>query len=140
MPLIAFPKIVCLCGSTKFKEEFVRANMEETLSGNIVLSVGAYMHADNVLLEPQKRGLDILHLRKIDLANEVFFLNVRGYVGKSTARELAYACWLHKVLRWLDEEKGEEFMSANSHALGAMIAAFHGGQELPEFSEPLRQV
>lgn len=41
--------------------------------------------------EQAKPRLDELHLRKIDLADEVLILNVGGYIGESTARELAYA-------------------------------------------------
>jgi len=29
------PIVVCLCGSTRFKDEFVKANLRETLAGKI---------------------------------------------------------------------------------------------------------
>jgi hypothetical protein len=101
------PRIVCLCGSTRFYEAFQRANYEETIAGHIVLSVGFYMHAstggdtpwgigkvhgENVGCTPeQKVQLDELHKRKIDLADEVFVLNVDGYIGDSTRSEIEYA-------------------------------------------------
>lgn len=72
-----FPKIVCLCGSTKFMEAFYDANMRETLAGRIVLSVGMSSKGDCKPNEEQKRGLDELHLRKIDLADEVLILNCK---------------------------------------------------------------
>jgi hypothetical protein len=76
------PKIVCLCGSTRFKEAFERANREETLSGKIVLSVGMFGHSEGLDMSgPVKAMLDRLHLCKIDLADEVLVLNVGGYVG-----------------------------------------------------------
>jgi hypothetical protein len=78
------PKIVCLCGSTRFKDAFDEANYQETMTGNIVLSVGFFMHAtgnrhgEDVGATPeQKKALDELHKRKIDLADEVFVLNGR---------------------------------------------------------------
>ncbi len=86
-------KIVCLCGSTRFKQQFQEHNLKETLAGKIVLSVGCYMHSDPELgiTDEQKKKLDELHLRKIDLADEVLILNVGGYIGESTRRELQYA-------------------------------------------------
>ena len=44
--------------------------------------------------------MDELHLRKIDLADEVFIVNVNNYVGESTARELAYAIERKKKIRY----------------------------------------
>jgi hypothetical protein len=103
------PKVVCLCGSTRFYEAFQRANYEETMAGRIVLSVGFYPHcserAHGQLLgcsDAQKSALDDLHLRKIDLADEVLILNVGGYVGESTGRELAYAVQTGKAVRYLE--------------------------------------
>ena len=99
------PKIVCLCGSTRFKQEFIDANFEETMNGKIVLSVGWFSHADGNIYTPtpeEKTALDELHLRKIDLADEVFILNVGGYIGESTQRELNYAIAKGKPVRYLE--------------------------------------
>lgn len=116
---IARPTIVCLCGSTRFYGAFQRAQYEETMAGRIVLSVGFYRpspeseservryehHGENIGCTPeQKIALDALHLKKIDLADEVLILNVGGYIGESTARELAYARELVKVVRFLEPE------------------------------------
>lgn len=104
------PTIVCLCGSTRFYEAFQSANYEETMAGRIVLSVGFYphriaqVHGEDVgcTLE-QKIALDELHMRKIDLADEILVLNVDGYIGASTKREVAYAQAMGKRIRWLEE-------------------------------------
>lgn len=103
------PTIVCLCGSTRFYEAFQRANYEETMAGRIVLSVGFYPHSSKLAHgqkvgcdDEQKAKLDELHLRKIDLADQVLVLNVGGYVGDSTRREIAYAEQTGKPLRWLE--------------------------------------
>ena len=37
-------KVITLCGSTRFKDEFMRAQAELTLAGNIVISVGVFGH------------------------------------------------------------------------------------------------
>ena len=102
------PTIVCLCGSSRFKDAFDRANMEETLPGRIVLSIGTTRRSDQELLEAgdltaeQKKGLDALHLQKVALADEVLVLNVGGYLGESTRREVARAIQLVKLVRWLE--------------------------------------
>lgn len=107
------PTVVCLCGSTRFFAEFQRAQLEETLKGNIVLTIGCDMRSDDALfahMPPGERAqckamLDDLHLRKIDLADEVLILNVDGYIGDSTRGELEYARSLHKRIRWLEPDK-----------------------------------
>lgn len=105
------PVIVCLCGSTRFYKAFQQANYEETMKGNIVLSVGFYphaqeeMHGEQVGVTPdQKAALDELHLRKIDLADEVVILNVGGYIGSSTRSELQYAVEHGKRVRFLEDQ------------------------------------
>ena len=103
------PTIVCLCGSTRFMDAFDEVGWKETLDGKIVLSVGVSRHltADHggEWCGPDvAAALDELHLRKIDLADEVLILNVGGYIGPSTANELAYARRLGKVIRFLEPE------------------------------------
>lgn len=106
------PIIVCLCGSTRFSEAFRVANFSETLAGKIVLTIGCDMRSDADLFarftnehrERIKAKLDELHLRKIDLADEVLVLNVGGYIGKSTQRELIYAQEHGKRIRYLEAE------------------------------------
>lgn len=115
------PVIVCLCGSTRFREEYEQANRLESLSGRIVLSVGFFSHAEAA--DARKRGessegnkeirmgeaiardLDELHLSKIDLADEVLIVSdASKYVGVSTRREILYAQAKGKKVRWLVTE------------------------------------
>lgn len=105
------PKIVCLCGSTRFSKAYQQANLQETLAGRIVLTIGADMKSDDKLFTDNtpaelamiKGDLDWLHLRKIDLADEILVLNVNGYVGDSTCREIDYAKARGKNIRWLEK-------------------------------------
>lgn len=105
------PKIVCLCGSTRFYEEFMRANYELTMAGHIVLSVGFYHHVASevhgqgvgVETDEQKIELDELHRRKIDLADEILVLNVGGYIGESTRSEIEYARLHGKPVQYFEE-------------------------------------
>lgn len=105
------PIKVCLCGSTRFSEAFHLANLRETLAGKIVLSIGCDFKSDTDLLlagemtPDDKKRMDTLHLFKIDEANEVLILNVGGYVGESTKREIEYAQLKNKAIRWLELDK-----------------------------------
>ena len=89
-------KVITLCGSTRFKEDFERVNKELTLAGNIVLSVGVYIHlgdyiSKEYITDDQKIMLDDMHKRKIDMADEIFVINKGGYIGDSTRSEIEYA-------------------------------------------------
>ena len=104
------PTVVCLCGSTRFRDAFDEANYTETMAGKIVLSVGFFMHASGnrhgeaIGATPeQKVALDELHKRKIDISDEVLILNVGGYIGESTRSELNYAISHGKKVTFLEE-------------------------------------
>lgn len=98
--------VVCLCGSTRFMDQFFEAGWEFTLSGWIVLSVGVVKHAEHHGAEAIGQDcadmLDELHLRKIDMADKVFVLNVDGYIGSSTRKEIEYAEKKGKPITYLE--------------------------------------
>lgn len=100
------PTIVCLVGSTRFFEAYQRANFEETMAGRIVLSVafcGGPVHGETMGITPEKKLLlDELHMRKIEMADEVLVVSVDGYIGESTRREIAHARELGKTVRYFD--------------------------------------
>ena len=96
--------IVTLCGSTRFKDAFLAAQKRLTLEGNIVISVGLFGHSgdDEVWTEGTKAMLDDMHLNKIDMADSIFVVNVGGYIGESTRREIAYAIQKGKGIEYLE--------------------------------------
>ena len=98
-------KVITLCGSTRFKDEFMGVQKRLTLEGNIVISVGLFGHSgDNeVWIEGTKEMLDDMHLRKIDMADEIYVINVDGYIGTSTRNEIEYAKRTGKVVRYLEK-------------------------------------
>ena len=97
-------KVITLCGSTRFKNEFLEAQKRLTLEGNVVITVGLFGHSgdDVVWTEGVKDMLDRQHLAKIDLADEIFVINVGGYIGDSTRREIAYAEFKGKSITYLE--------------------------------------
>ena len=98
-------KVITLCGSTKFKEQYLEAQKRLTLEGNIAISVGLFGHSgdDEVWTEGTKAMLDDMHKRKIDMADEIFVINVGGYIGSSTRSEIEYARKTGKPVRYLEE-------------------------------------
>ena len=103
-------KIVCLCGSTRFYEDFVEANLQETLQGHIVLSVGVFghrsedAHGRQIDVDVHKDALDRLHIDKIDMSDEVLVINTAGRVGPSTRAEVRHARERGIPVRWFDPE------------------------------------
>lgn len=104
-------KVITLCGSTRFKDAFMEAQKQLTLAGNIVISVGLFGHAgDQEVWEQMEEGtrtktkemLDDMHKRKIDMADEIFVINVGGYIGESTRSEIDYAHKTGKKVRYLE--------------------------------------
>lgn len=98
-------KVITLCGSTKFKEDFMRVQKGLTLQGYIVISVGLFGHSgdDEVWTEGIKTILDDMHKRKIDMADEIFVVNVGGYIGSSTRSEIEYAINTGKEVYYLED-------------------------------------
>lgn len=104
-------KVITLCGSTRFKDEFMKVQKDLTLKGNIVISVGLFSHSgDDEVLENMDEGtltktkemLEDMHKRKIDMADEIFVINVDGYIGDSTKSEIEYAIKTGKKVNYLE--------------------------------------
>ena len=104
--------VITLCGSTRFRKEFETAQKQLTLQGCIVISVGLFGHTgdsevwenmDEGTLTKTKEMLDDMHKRKIDMADEIFVINVGGYIGSSTKSEIEYALKKGKKVNYLEE-------------------------------------
>ena len=104
--------VITMCGSTRFKDAFMEAQKRLTLEGNIVISVGMFGHSgdeevwdgmDEGALSKTKEMLDDMHKRKIDMADSIYVINVRGYIGDSTRSEIEYAKKSGKVIQYLEE-------------------------------------
>jgi hypothetical protein len=126
-------RVVTLCGSTRFRDAFMAAQKDLTLSGNIVISVGLFGHSgdsevwenmDEGTLTKTKAMLDDMHKRKIDMADGIFVINVGGYIGSSTKSEIEYALATGKDVTYLEapdctiEKKGISNMLSLQEAIG----------------------
>ncbi|THA32182.1 hypothetical protein E6R18_14905 [Streptomyces sp. A1277] len=102
------PRIVVICGSTRFMAEMTGAELRETEAGRIVVKPGCDLKTPHALwsdpaeAEALKARLDELHRAKIRLADEA--LVVGDYIGDSTRAEIAYARSLNKPVRFTHPE------------------------------------
>ena len=96
-------KVITLCGSTRFKDDFMRMQKALTLQGNIVISVGCFGHSGDKITNEQKIMLDDMHKRKIDMADEIYVINHGGYIGESTRSEIDYARKHGKIVHFMQQ-------------------------------------
>lgn len=87
-------RIVCYCGSLRFRKQFEEMEMKSLLKGEIAL-LPACMYVDldrkYGCSHEYKQKADEVHKYKIDLADEVFVIDPGGYIGHSTNEEIEYA-------------------------------------------------
>ena len=97
--------VITLCGSTKFKDEFIRMQKELTLKGNIVIGLSLFGHSgdDEALNLNTIMMLGSMHKQKIDMADEIFVINPGGYIGEGTKSEIAYAISKGKKVSYLED-------------------------------------
>jgi len=100
------PEIVCLCGSTRYTDEFDRQMLRFTLEGKIVLTIGTHRRSDAMLFannkDDKKKFLNNLHKRKIDISDFIFVINKHGYIGEDTYDEIKYAKLQKKRIEFLE--------------------------------------
>lgn len=99
-------KVVTLCGSSRFKSKIIEVGEKLALSGVAVLSLSLFGHADNkfgsVITPSIKESLDYAHMKKIMMSDSIFVINVGGYIGESTKREIEFAKLLGKPIEYLE--------------------------------------
>ncbi|KMK75244.1 DUF4406 domain-containing protein [Alkalihalobacillus pseudalcaliphilus] len=100
--------ITTLCGSTKFKKQFKEVEAALTFKGHIVLSLGFFEHSEGIILSSNKlKMLEMMHYQKIELSDEIYVIDIEGYIGSSTQKEIQYAKDTGKMIRYHSEWKEE---------------------------------
>ncbi|KKM68654.1 hypothetical protein LCGC14_1458720 [marine sediment metagenome] len=130
------PRVVTICGSTRFADQHAIARWEMEKTGEVICLMINYLPAvygESIGLKHTdhfgeqlglKELLDELHFRKIDLSDEVYVVNVDGYIGESTRREMAYAMAQGKPIRFMHPNSGEYWLGCHSHEMGQLVAEF----------------
>ena len=93
-------KVITLCGSARYKDDFMAVQKKLTLEGNIVFTPN-FLDL-GVKTDEVKQMLDDMHKRKIDMSDEIFVINKNGYIGSSTKSEIEYATKTNKVINYLE--------------------------------------
>ena len=112
------PRIITLCGSSRFCGEMAILAWEFEKGG--VIALGLHLLPDTYCehkgMTPDEDGrvhhigeqegvedaMDALHFKKIEMADSIYVVNVNGYIGSSTAREIAYAEHIGKPISYLE--------------------------------------
>ena len=95
--------VITLCGSTKFKNEFLAAATICGEQGLVVMSLTTFTHADNVETSPETIAiLEAVHMQKILMSDSIFVINKDGYIGESTLREIAFAAVMRKKIKFYE--------------------------------------
>lgn len=98
-------KKICYCGSLRFKEKYQEVEYQSVIDGNIALlpcCMFVDIQREYGEASEYKKMADELHKRKIDICDEVFVLNVGGYIGESTHNEIEYAKAIGKPISYLE--------------------------------------
>lgn len=99
-------KVITICGSTRFKEDILKAQKDLTMQGNVVLSCPFFNHADGIeMTEKDSYLVDELHKQKIDMSDAIYVVNKGGYIGESTSNEIIYAESIGKRVIFMEERK-----------------------------------
>ncbi len=95
--------IITLCGSIKFKTEFMRIQEKLVLNGNIVFTPNFFNSMNTEISSKMKKMLDEMHRQKIDMSDEIYVINLGGYIGESTKAEIEYAKLKGKKVSYLEK-------------------------------------
>lgn len=102
---------ITLCGSARFEQEFQEWNEKLTFAGHVVHSLAvlpSFHGGDKNWYTPaQKQTLDLAHLAKIEESDAIFVLDVGGYIGDSTRREIEWAHIRNKIVYFLTRGDGD---------------------------------
>ena len=95
--------VITLCGSIRFKNEFMKVQEELTLDGNIVFTPNFFNNLKGEINAETKKMLDEMHRQKIDMSKEIYVINCGGYIGESTKSEIEYAKANGKKISYLED-------------------------------------
>ena len=96
-------KIVTICGSMKFKEKMIEIVKDLEIKDKYV--VIQFIYSNDKFSDNEQSILADLHYKKIDISDAIYVVNVDGYIGSSTGKEVEYAKKLGKEIMYLEPIK-----------------------------------
>lgn len=96
-------KIVTICGSMKFKDKMIEVAKDLEIKSKYIVIQCVY--CDDRISREEQEILSKIHYNKIEIIDAIYIINVNGYVGNSTAKEIEYAKKLGKEVLYLESIK-----------------------------------
>lgn len=93
-------KIITICGSMKFVREMMEISEKIELQGNVVLMPIYNPSRPNkeAFTNEEILILDEMHRERIKLSDAILVVNIDGYIGNSTSKEIEFAKLLNKEI------------------------------------------
>lgn len=95
-------KALTICESMKFRKEMMQIAEELELKHWYAVIQCIYGNNCNNYDRLDKENLRRLHFKKIDISDAIYVVNVNGYIGESTKKEIEYAKLLQKGILSLE--------------------------------------
>lgn len=84
-------KIITICGSMRYAKEMMKISEELELKKGYAVIQCVY-NVDGLRYEGIDSSiLDKIHRKKIDISDAIYVVNIDGYIGNSTKKEIEYA-------------------------------------------------
>lgn len=84
-------KVITICGSMRYSKEMMKIAEELELKEGYAVIQCVY-NVDGQKYEGIDASiLDKIHRKKIDISDAIYVVNINGYIGESTRKEIEYA-------------------------------------------------
>lgn len=93
-------KIVTICGSMKFKDKMMDVARDLEIKNKYLVIQCVY--SNDIFNEEEQQILSDLHYNKIEISDAIYVVNVNGYIGNQTSKEIEYAKNLGKEVMYLE--------------------------------------
>lgn len=95
-------KIVTICGSMKFRNEMMMIAEKLELEQRYIVIQCIYGDSSKEYNESEMEILSKLHFEKIKISDAIYVVNVNGYIGEATKKEIEFAKSLNKEILYLE--------------------------------------
>lgn len=93
-------KVVTICGSMKFKDKMMEVAKELEIKNKYIVIQCVY--TTDKFNEEEQQILADIHHKKIEISDAIYVVNVNGYIGNSTSKEIEQAKKLGKEIMYLE--------------------------------------
>ena len=95
-------KIITICGSMRFQNEMIKVAAELETEKDLCVLQPVYNCGGKAYSGQELQKFAAAHYKKIDISDAIYVVNVGGYIGESTTREIEYAKRLNKEIVYME--------------------------------------